>query len=211
MNIFWHGQSCFSLTATPSKNNQVKVVIDPFGEETGLKMPKLSADLVLMTHQNNHNQVSKAVNGEFFLINGPGEYEVKEVFVQGIASEKEKGINTIYTIETEDLKICHLGCLNQKELTDEQLDKIGEVDILMIPVGDGEAISAKEAVKIMSQIEPQIILPMYYHLPKLKIKLDGVDKFLKMIGVKKIEPLPKLSIKKKDISADEVKIILLSV
>jgi L-ascorbate metabolism protein UlaG (beta-lactamase superfamily) len=164
-----------------------------------------------MTHQNNHNQVSKVVNGEFFLINGPGEYEVKEVFVQGIASEKEKGINTIYTIETEDLKICHLGCLNQKELTDEQLDKIGEVDILMIPVGDGEVISAKEAVKIMSQIEPQIILPMYYHLPKLKIKLDGVDKFLKMIGVKKIEPLPKLNIKKKDISADEVKIILLSV
>ena len=211
MNIFWHGQFCFSIVTTPSKNNQVKIVIDPFSEEVGLKLPKLSFDVLVISHQNNDKNFLKTVNGEFFLINGPGEYEVKEVFIQGIASEKEKGINTIYTIETEDLKICHLGCLSQKELTDEQLDKIGEVDILMIPVGGGEAISAKEAVKIMSQIEPKIILPMYYHLPKLKPKLDEIDKFLKVIGVKKLEPLSKLTIKKKDILTDEAKLILLSI
>ncbi|MGB9743273.1 MAG: MBL fold metallo-hydrolase [Minisyncoccales bacterium] len=215
MNIFWHGQFCFSLIANPSKNGQVKIVIDPFGEEAGLKIPKLSADILLITHQHSANNL-KAVGGDFFLIDGPGEYEVKEIFIQGIpssynnSSDERKKTNTIYTIETEDLRICHLGELSQKELSDEQLDKIGEIDILMIPVGGANVISAKEAVKIMSQIEPKIILPMYYHLPKLKFKLDGIDKFLKTIGVKKLEPLPKLAIKKKDILVDEVKVILLS-
>lgn len=149
------------------------------------------------------------------LIEGPGEYEVKEVYIQGIHSwhdEKEgavRGENTIYTIETEDLKLCHLGDFGQKELTDEQLEEIGEVDILMIPIGGVSTISAKEALKIMSQIEPKITIPMHYQIPKLKSKLDNLDKFLKALGVKKLEPVNKLSIKKKDVIPEEAKIIIL--
>ena len=79
----------------------------------------------------------------------------------------------------------------------------------MIPVGGVYTISAKEAVKIMSQIEPNIVIPMHYQIPKLKIKLEELDRFLKSMGIKKIEPLPKLSIKKKDISLEEAKIIVL--
>ena len=109
----------------------------------------------------------------------------------------------------EDLKLCHLGDLGQEELTEEQLEKIGEVDILMIPIGGTYTISAKEALKIMSQIEPRITIPMHYALPKLKIKLDGLDKFLKSLGIKSITPENKLSIKKKDISPEEAKIIVL--
>lgn len=216
MNIFWHGQSCFSLTTTPNKNSQIRIVIDPFSEETGLKIPKLSADILLVTHQHSDHNNIKIVQGNPFLISGPGEYEIKEIFIEGIHSfhdasgGKERGFNTIYTIETEELKVCHLGDLGQKELTDEQLEKIGEVDILMIPIGGIYTVSVKEAIEIMSQIEPKIIIPMHYSLPKLKYKLDGVDKFLKNIGIKKLEPLPKLSIKKKDLSSEEAKIILLS-
>jgi len=224
MTIFWHGQSCFQIFARREKNNQVSIVIDPFDETLGLRVPSLSADILLVSHDRHDHNNLKAVSGltsasSPFLISGPGEYEVKEVYIRGISSwhdEKEGsqkdeplGENTIYTIEAEDLKLCHLGDLGQKELTADQLEKIGEVDILMIPVGGVYTISSKEAPKIMAQIEPKIIIPMHYQVPKLKIKLDGLDKFLKTMGIKSIESLNKLSIKKKDLSEEEIKIIVL--
>ena len=216
MQIIWKGQSCFQILSSQAKNHQVRIVIDPFDESTGLRLPKMEADLVLVTHEHkDHNNV-KAVEGNPFVISGPGEYEVKDVFIQGIpsfhdaVSGKERGTNTIYTIETEDMRICHLGDLGQKELTPDQIEKIGEIDILMIPVGGVYTISAKEAVKIMSQIEPSITLPMHYQLPKLKIKLEGLDKFLKTMGIKRLQPQPKLTIKKKDIQSEEAKIIILN-
>jgi L-ascorbate metabolism protein UlaG (beta-lactamase superfamily) len=215
MQIIWHGQSCFQITARREKNNQVNIVIDPFDESIGLRVPKLEADILLVTHgHNDHNNV-KAVSGSPFLISGPGEYEIKEVFVKGISawhdnlSDKERGDNTIYTIEAEGIRLCHLGDLGQKELTADQLEKIGEIDILMIPVGGIYTISSKEASGIMAQIEPKIIIPMHYQIPKLKVKLDGLDKFLKIMGIKSIESLPKLSIKKNDLSEEEIKIIVL--
>jgi L-ascorbate metabolism protein UlaG (beta-lactamase superfamily) len=215
MQIIWQGQSCFQMISSQGKNHQVNIVIDPFDESLGLRVPKLEADILLVTHQHHDHNNVKAVAGNPFLIEGPGEYEIKEVFIQGIPSwhddkqGKERGQNTIYTIETEEIRLCHLGDLGQKELTSEQIEKIGEVDILMIPIGGVYTISAKEAVKIMSQIEPNIILPMHYQIPKLKLKLDGLDKFLKTMGIKSITPLAKLSIKKKDISPEEAKIIVL--
>ena len=215
MQIIWHGQSCFQIVARREKNNQVSIVIDPFSEEVGLRVPKLEADILLITHGHyDHNNI-KAVSGGPFLISGPGEYEVKEVYIRGIHSwhdEKQgspKSENTIYTIEAEDLKLCHLGDLGQKELTADQLEKIGEIDILMIPVGGIHTISSREAPGIMAQIEPKIIIPMHYQVPKLKIKLDGLDKFLKTMGIKSIESLNKLSIKKKELSEEEIKIIVL--
>jgi len=215
MNIIWHGQSCFEIVTTPAKNSQIKIVIDPLSEEFGLKTPKLEADILLVTHNHySHNSV-RAVSGSPFLISGPGEYEIKNVFIQGTPSfagnkkEKTQDENTIYTIEAEDLKLCHLGELGQKELTEQQLEEVGDIDILMIPVGDAYTLSAKEALRIMAQIEPKITIPMHYALPKLKVKLDGLDKFLKALGIKSITPESKLNIKQKDISSEEAKIIVL--
>jgi len=215
MQIIWKGQSLFQITAVPKKNSQIRIVIDPFSEEIGLKLPKMEADIVLVSHNHYDHNNTKAVLGNPFLIEGPGEYEIKDVFVQGIPSwhdekeGKERGENTIYTIEVEEMVICHLGDLGQKELTTDQLEKIGIVDILMIPVGGTYTIDAKTAVKIMSQIEPKIIIPMHYQIPKLKIKLAGIDIFLKTLGIKKLEALPKLSIRKKELSEEEAKIIIL--
>lgn len=216
MTINWYGQSCFQITSSQGKNNNVSIVIDPFSEDLGLRIPRLTADILLVSHGHSDHSNVKAVAGEPFVISGPGEYEKKEVFIQGIpsfhdsSSGKERGTNTIYVIEAEDLRICHLGDLGQKELTPEQIDKIGEIDVLMIPVGGVYTISAKEAVKIMSQIEPNITIPMHYQLPKMKLKIDGLDKFLKTMGIKKLTPLPKLTVKKKDIVPEEAKIIVLS-
>jgi len=215
MVIVWYGQSCFRILTSSNSGGKLSIVLDPFSEDIGLKLPKLEADILLITHSHlDHNNLY-AVSGNYFLISGPGEYEVKNVFVEGIFSYhddvfgKERGENTIYIIESEDLRICHLGDIGQKELTQEQLERIGEVDILMIPVGGNFTISAKEAFQIMTQIEPKITIPMHYFLPNLKVKIEGVEKFLKILGIKSLKPLPKLKVKKKDLSEEEAKIILL--
>jgi len=199
--ITWAGQACFQIEVSNSKNHEAKIVIDPFDEKIGLKLPNFSADIVLVTHMHpDHNNVS-AIKGSPFVVESPGEYEVKGVFVQGIDSfhdekeGKERGKNTIYIIEAEDIRFCHLGDLGQKQLTDEQLEKIDKVDILMIPVGGTYTIDGHEAAKIIGQIEPKIVVPMHYGQPKLKIELDGVDKFLKAMGKNSVQPQDKLTIK----------------
>lgn len=215
MIISWHGQSCFQISSSQGKNNKVSVVIDPFDKETGLKVPKLQADVVLVSHDHHDHNNVKAVSGDPFVIKDPGEYDLKGVFIQGIAGfhddsqGSQRGRSTIYTIDTEEMRICHLGDLGQKELTSDQLDTINEVDILMIPVGGTYTIDANEATKVIAQIEPRTVIPMHYRIPKLKIKLDPADKFLKTMGIKKLEPLPKLTIKKKELPSEETEIILL--
>lgn len=213
MHIIWQGQSCFQLIATRQKGEQVSIAIDPFDEEIGLKVPSFEAGILLITHDYHDHNNKKAIKGTPFLIEGPGEYEVKEVVIQGIPSfhnEEKKEPNTIYTLETEGLRICHLGDLGQKELTPEQLEKIGDIDVLMVPVGGNYTIDAKGAAKIISQIEPHIAIPMHYLLPKLKVKLDDVSQFLKEMGKRSIEPQPKLLVKKKDLTGEETQIVVLT-
>ena len=187
--IYFAGQSCFQISISNSKDSSAEIVIDPFSEDIGLKLPNLSADVLLVTHDHNDHNNIRGVKGEPVVAQGPGEYEIKGVFIKGIPSfhddkrGKDRGINTIYVIEAEDMRFCHLGDLGQKELTDEQVDKIGQIDVLMIPVGNNEkTISAAEAQKIIGQIEPRIVIPMHYALPKLKMELDEVSKFLKTMG-----------------------------
>ena len=208
MQIIWYGQSCFQITSQKGKNNLVNIIINPPNKETGLKTPKIRADILLVGHNPNHKNI-KAVNGDFFLVDGPGEYEIKEVYINGISgfinNPEEIGENTetiIYTIEIEGMRICHLGNFEQKELNEEQVEKIGDIDILMVPVSEN-------AKKIISQIEPKTIIPMQYKIPGLKEKADDLEEFLKLMGVKSTESLQKLSIKKKDVLGNEAKIIIL--
>ena len=224
MQISWKGQACFQLVISSRKDVQLKMVIDPYGESTGLSLPSLEADVVLVTHEHEDHNNRKGVKpasaggGTPFIISNPGEYEIKGVFVQGIASfhddtqGKERGSNTIYTIEGERIRVCHLGDFGQKELTGEQLENIGDVDILLIPVGGVYTINGKEAQKVISQLEPKIVIPMHYLLPKLKYKLNPVEDFLRTMGAKKAEPQEKLTIKEKDLSAEreETEIVVLN-
>jgi len=203
--ISWAGQSCFQISVSNGKEHSADIVIDPFDEKSGLKVPSLSADILLITHDHHDHNNEKAVKptgqGSPFLISGPGEYEVKGVFIQGISAfhddkdGKERGINTIYVFEAEDMKFCHMGDFGQKQLTDEQLEKIEAIDVLMIPVGGTYTINSSEAQKIIQQIEPKIVIPMHYALPKLDVELEGVDKFLKAMGKDKIAPIDKLTVK----------------
>ncbi|PIV46943.1 hypothetical protein COS21_02720 [bacterium (Candidatus Gribaldobacteria) CG02_land_8_20_14_3_00_41_15] len=215
MQITWRGQSCFEITVKNKENGETTIVFDPFAEEAGLKLPKLSADILLVSHNHaDHNNV-KAVGGDYFLIDSAGEYEIKDVFVQGIKAwhdnqgGKERGEVMIYKIEAEGIKVCHLSDLGQKELTSEQLEQIGDIDVLFLPVGGKYTIDAKDASEIVSQIEPRIVIPMHYKLPNQKTDIDGVERFLKVMGEVAIQPEKKLKITAKNLPAEETKIIIL--
>lgn len=207
MQIIWYGQFCFQVLINQNKNHSVSIVIDPFDKTVGLKAPSLKADLLLTTH--NHYDLN--IKGNPFLINGAGEYDIKGVYVQAISvpCDESKKRTTFYTINAQGINICHLGDLRQKELTTEQIEKIGMVDILMIPVGGVDTINGEQANYIIGQIEPKIVIPMYYQVPKLNTKLDSLDKFLKSMGAKLIESQKKLSIKKKDLVQEKTELILL--
>jgi L-ascorbate metabolism protein UlaG (beta-lactamase superfamily) len=214
--ITWAGQSCFQISVSGSKDNSADIVIDPYDEATGLKLPNFSSDILLVTHNHHDHNNIKGVKGDPFVVQGPGEYEIKGVFIKGIPSfhdnkdGKERGQNAIYTIDAEDMRFCHLGDLGQNELSPEQLDKIGQVDILMIPVGGaGYTISSTEAVKIVGQIEPRIVIPMHYALPKLEMDIDDVSKFLKAIGKPSVAAQDKLTIKASTLPKEGMEIAVL--
>jgi len=190
-------------------------VIDPFDPSIGLKMPSLDVDVVLTTHDHeDHNNIN-ACKGAF-AVTGPGEYEIKDVSIQGLSSfhddveGKERGRNTIYVIDVEGMRLCHLGDLGQDELSSDQVSKIGNVDILFVPVGGIYTIGGKAAAKVISQIEPRIVIPMHYLLPGLKFKLNKVEEFLKEMGVKNAEAQNKFTVKVRDFSSEETKVILLT-
>lgn len=209
MNINWYGQSYFKITG---KN--VTVVTDPFDAKIGLKPPRAEADIITISHTHPDHNNLEVIKGEPIIIDGPGEYSVRGVEIQGIGSYhdnsqgKERGTNTIYTIEVDNIKICHLGDLGQ-DLSDEQIDKIGNVDILLIPVGGVYTIGAEQAIEVINQIEPRIVIPMHYKVQGLNINLDNLDKFSKEIGASKT--LPKLSIKKKELPSEDTEVIVLEV
>ena len=202
----------FQILIPQKRDSLIKIVINPFQKTLGLKLPPSllkNVDILLAT---DNSYKAKEIDNDFFLIDGPGEYEIKGVFIKGISGNScpnEKIEKTIYTIKTKEVSICHLGDFNQKELTKEQIEEINQTEILMIPVGGDSVLDAKEALKIVNQIEPSLIIPMYFHVPKLNIRIDGVDKFLKEMGEKTIEPLDKLSIKKQVFDKDGTKIIVL--
>ena len=212
MNIIWHGQSCFQILIPQKRDSLLKIVINPLQKTLGLKPPPSllkNLDILLVT---DNNYKSREIDDEFFLIDGPGEYEIKEVFIKGISGfsfSDKKTEKTIYTIKTKEASICHLGDFIQKELTQEQVEEINQADILMVPIGGGSVIDAKGALKIINQIEPSLIIPMYFQIPKLNIKLDSIDKFLKEMGEKTIEPINNLSVKKQVFDKESAKIIVL--
>ena len=215
MNIIWHGQSFFEIITKDREGKELKIVVDPFDESIGLKIPKTEAQILLITHQHSDHNNKKAISGSPFLVEEPGEYEINGVYIQGIpafhddSQGEERGVVTIYVIEAEGIKICHLGDLGQKELTPEQLDQIGDVDILMVPVGGVYTIGAKGASRIISQIEPKLVIPMHYQVPKLELKLNSLEQFLKEMGSPAVEIQKKLKIKDSDLPKEKTEIAVL--
>jgi L-ascorbate metabolism protein UlaG (beta-lactamase superfamily) len=217
MEIIWLGHSSFLI-----RGKSIKVVTDPFDPKLiGMKFTKTEGDIVTISHDHpDHNQAD-LVKGEGeespFVIFGPGEYEVKGVSVFGVATYHDevggskRGKNTVYVIEIDGVKICHLGDLGHK-LTDGQLTEIGDVDVLLIPVGGFFTIDAKVASEVVGQLEPRFVIPMHYKIPGLNKEnfgeINGVDLFLTEMGSGTVTPIPKLVVTK-DKLPEQVQVVLL--
>jgi L-ascorbate metabolism protein UlaG (beta-lactamase superfamily) len=212
MDITFLGHSSFRL-----KGKTATVVTDPFDPEVvGLKFPKVAADIVTVSHQHEDHNQADLVKDVKRLVSGPGEYEIKGVSIIGIPTfhDEEKGAkrgkNTIYVYEIDGLRLVHLGDLGHK-LHEKILEKIGDIDILMVPVGGEYTIGPTEAVEVARAIEPKIVIPMHYQMPGLNpatfAKLSLTKPFLAEIGLL-VEKTDKLSVKKENIG-EESKVILL--
>ncbi len=212
MDITFLGHASFRL-----KGKTASLVTDPFDPQmVGLKFPKVSADIVTVSHKHkDHNQV-ELVKDVKKAVSGPGEYEINEVSIIGLSSYhddkkgKLRGKNTIYVIEMDGLRIVHLGDLGHK-LSEKVLEHIGSVDVLMVSVGWEDAFGPAEAAEIVRSIEPKIVIPMHYKRPNLNpeifAKLATVDSFLAQMGLP-TERTNKLSIKAETIGEEQKVVIL---
>ncbi|MFH0804609.1 MAG: MBL fold metallo-hydrolase [Patescibacteria group bacterium] len=209
MHITWLGHSCFKI-----QGKDVTIVTDPYAASIGLKLPRLSADIVTVSHGHHDHSNVGAVSGQPFVIDAPGEYETKGVFIGGIPawhdaeSGASRGSNTIYLFQLEGVKLAHLGDLGGS-LTDEQLEKLEGVDILFLPVGGTYTLDGVKAADLVNQLEPRIVIPMHYKIHGLNIKLDGVEKFLTAMGTKNPETVDKLRTSKKELPVEETRVVVL--
>lgn len=212
MIITWLGHACFKIQDKVGPGG-VTLVTDPFDKSIGLKPPSFEADIVTVSHDHyDHNNI-KTIRGNPFIVKGAGEYDVKGVAIHGVESYhdsqegKEKGHNTIYRIEMSDISVVHLGDLGHI-LDNKQLDVLAGTDILLIPVGGKYTIDSKKAVEVVSQVEPRLVIPMHYRVPGLKLDIEGVDKFIKEMGLKPTQE-EKLKISKKDLPTEDMELVLL--
>ena len=191
MVIFWHGGNCVSI-----QNQEAELVIDPQDIEKDLKLAK-SAEVFLLSSDS--KSVKIPAKSSSFIINMPGEYDTKGFFVMGLGEIVDV---VIYIVESEGIRVCHLPDI-KKELTDEQLEMISDVDVLLADIGNNDD-SNEITAKVINQIEPRIVVPMGYD-PAKKQKT-----FLEEMGASGNEPQNKLSIKKKDLPQEETEIVILN-
>ena len=194
MDINWLGHSCFRI-----RGRQAAIVTDPYPPDLGYSLGKLTADIVTVSHQHPSHSYVQGVGGEPRLVKGPGEYEIKGVLIIGIPTfhdgegGKKRGRNTVYVMEVDGMTVCHLGDLGQA-LAAEQVEEIGDVHVLLLPVGGVSTIDAPMAAGVIRQIEPKVVIPMHYKTPALSRELGTVEAFLKEMGIERIESQPKLTL-----------------
>ena len=209
MDVTWLGHGCFRL-----RGRGAAVVTDPYPPTIGLKLSRMDAEVVTVSHEHDNHNYTQLVRDGAYEIHGPGEYEVAGVSVIGVPTyhDEQKGAkhgrNTVYLIEIDDVRVCHLGDLGHK-LDDSEAEAVASPDVLLVPVGGRSAINGAQAAEVVRQLEPRYVVPMHYAIPGLKIELDPLDRFLKEMGVATSEAQPKLSVQKSSVAEYETKVVVL--
>ena len=210
MEINWLGHACFRL-----KGKDVVLITDPYDKPVGYNLGRPQANIVTMSHDHHDHNNAAAIAGNPKLVKGPGEYEIKNVFIKGITTfhdaedGKARGRNTAYTISIDDVTVCHLGDLGHV-LTQGQAEELDGVDVLLVPVGGTYTINAAQAAEVVSILEPKIVIPMHFQTEVLTLgkTLDSVEKFLKEMGQPGVEVQPKLVVTRGSLP-DETQVVVL--
>jgi L-ascorbate metabolism protein UlaG (beta-lactamase superfamily) len=212
MEITWYGHSCFRLT----ERNYATVVTDPFDNKSiGYEALKLKSDIVTVSHDApGHNYVD-AVKGTSHVIDGAGEFEIGSVFITGVATDggskkknKEGGAsNTIYVFDYDGITVAHLGDLKHAP-TQSEIETLGTVNVALVPVGGGGGLNAAKAAEVISMLEPNLVIPMHYSTPATKLPLDSLNKFLKEMGLSKMDAQSSLKVTRNGLP-DETHVVVL--
>lgn len=190
------GHSCFQI-----KGSQATIITDPYAPDLGYSLGKRSADIVTISHQHPGHSYFEGIDGDPRRVAGPGEYEINNVLIIGMATFHDdeggnrKGKNTVYVMDIDEISVCHLGDLGHV-LSTERSDGIDEVDVLMVPVGGVSTIDATVAAEVVRQLTPKVVVPMHYKTDTIRRDLEPVDRFLKEMGIKEVSPQAKLSFNK---------------
>lgn len=202
MQVSYLGHSCFKIIG-----DDLTVLCDPFDPaKVGLPLQPQTADVVLVTHDHNDHNFIDIVEGDYDLLDGPGECEIDDSEFLGIPSYHDdqegriRGYNTIYRFDVDGIVICHLGDLGTR-LFDEQLEKLKNIDVLMVPVGGYYTIDPATAIEVINQVNPKIVIPMHYQDGQTLKNIDkmySLDDFLREMEVNPIKQ-DKLVITKKEI------------
>jgi L-ascorbate metabolism protein UlaG (beta-lactamase superfamily) len=209
MEITWYGQTCFRL----SERGLANVVTDPCSPDVGFTFPKPRAHVVTVSHDDPACRYTSGVRGPFRLLDGPGEYEIGGVFIAGIATYADgrrgaaRGLNNVFTFDFGGLTVCHLGLLGHVP-TQSQVENLGTVDILLTPVGGGGSLTSARASEVISLFEPGIVIPMYYKIKDLDLKLGTLKGFLKEMGLEKLDAQEVLKVGKSSLS-EETQVVIL--
>jgi L-ascorbate metabolism protein UlaG (beta-lactamase superfamily) len=214
MEITWYGHSCFRLT----ERNYATVVTDPFDSKTiGYDSLKLRSDIVTVSHDAPGHNYTDAVKGMSHIIDGPGEFEIGGVFITGVQSDstgagKKKNKdgsprNTVYVFDYDGITVAHLGDLKQT-LTQSEIESLGTVNVVLVPVGGGGGLNAAKAAEVISMIEPNLVIPMHYSTPATKLSLDSLNKFVKEMGLSKAETQPSLKVTRSGLPSETHVIVL---
>ena len=212
MNITWHGHSCFRLT----ERGMATVVTDPYNhKKVGYGELNITADIVTVSHDDpghNHTRVIKKRKTNQHILTGPGEYEIGEVFITGIHtnhhSKEDNPRNIMYIFDYNGILVAHLGNLSKVPSQSDVKSIAGDVHVALVPVGGGSSLTASKAVEAIRILEPSYAIPMYYHTDESKLELDPLDKFIKEMGLDKVEPRPDLNITSSR-SSNETNVVVL--
>ena len=213
MEISWFGHSCFQL-----KGKNVTLITDPFSPQAGAStrdtsgLGQVSASIVTISHNHPGHNYAMGVSGNPRTVQGPGEYEISDVLITGVAAYhdnergKQLGRNTIYSIHIDDIVVCHLGDLGHT-LQEEQLEEVADADVLLVPIGGQHTLNAAQAAEVISQVEPRIVIPMHYY-PAQGDTPGALDKFCREMGIESVYTQPKAVIARTTLPA-ETQVILL--
>ncbi|MEK7617946.1 MAG: MBL fold metallo-hydrolase [Patescibacteria group bacterium] len=204
MNIQYFGLSSFKITT-----KEAVIITDPFHKDSGLTPPRGAADILILADKTNkkYSAVS-GISGTPFMMDTPGEYDMKGITVNGIPLNQEEKYVSVFLIESEDIRLLNLTHIKDWSMKEEEIENLGEIDILILPVGGNTVLSASQASKVVNEIEPKIVIPCHYKMAGLIFDLDNAEKFIKEMGGKK-EEMEKLTLKKKDLQEEESKVVVL--
>jgi len=213
MIITYQGHACFKIQDKTGSDG-ITLMTDVFDKSVGFRIPNCEANIVTVSHDHHDHNNTGALRANPFIIDSAGEYDVSGVLVEGITSYhdnkqgQERGLNTIYRIEMDDIVVVHLGDLGHV-LESEQIEKLTNTDILLVPVGGKYTIDAKQAIEVINQIEPRIVIPMHYRTSKAGLKeIDTLENFKKEFGLP-AEVQDKLKINKKDLPSEDMELVIL--